>query len=227
MVADHEKNGISGGIVSNLESIFYNDPMEGDEELAEKLPENYLLALTHNPMLPHAANEISKNGLNAAAVRLFPCYHGYRVNGPQVVEFCRAAAGAGLLIYIIARMDDMRFDYLFRQHVTDFSDITELAEKVPEAGFVVSQGSDIYKRIDEINKIPNLYADNAYIPDVVFGYRNKARLFKPGKLLFATHYPMQCMESNTIAIKLADIGDDEKENITRNNIETLLRKYNK
>jgi len=222
LLEDHEKNGVKGGVVSNLESIFYNDPMEGDEELAAKLPKGYLQALSHNPFLPFAAKEISKNELKAAAVRLYPCYHNYRPNDPAVIEFCRAAAGAGLVIYVIARMDDMRFDYLYHQQVTDFNDIAELVRRVPEAKFVISYGMDVYRRVKDIADCPNAYIDGAYMPDLVFGYRDAAPAFPAGRLLFATHYPLQLMESNTITLKLADIGCEEKDKIMYKNAAELF-----
>jgi len=222
LLEDHAKNGINGGVLSNLESIFYNDPMEGDEDLAAKLPKGYLLAVTHNPALPYAAKEIAKNELKAAAVRLYPCYHGYKPNDPRVIEFCRAAAEAGLVVYVIARMDDMRFDYILHQHVTDTADIAELARAVPEARFVVSYGPELYRHIDKFTPLTNCYIDGAYMPDLVFGYQDKSPTFPPGKLLFATHYPLQLIEANAITIRLAGITTEEKDRIMYKNAAALF-----
>ena len=138
LLEDHVKNGITAGVVSNLESIFYNDPMEGDEELAAKLPKGYKLAVTHNPLISYSVKEISRNPLNASAVRLFPSYHGYNICDGAVREFCRAAASAGLIVYIVCRMDDERLDYIHKQNVPSIGDVITLTRSTPECRFVLT-----------------------------------------------------------------------------------------
>jgi len=222
MLEDHGRYGITGGVVSCLESIFYNDPNEGDEDVAGRLSAGYLFAATHNPMLPYAAKEISENAYKAAAVRLYPCYHMYKPDDPRVAECCQAAAAAGLVVYIIARMDDMRFDYILHQQVTDIADIAALARVVPEARFVVSYGWELYHKIHLFADLPNVYIDGAYMPDLVFGYRDVAPGFPQGKLLFATHHPLQLMESNVITLRLADMEAGEKDRVMYKNAAELF-----
>ena len=222
MLEDHGRNGVTGGIVSSLESVFYNDPNEGDEDVAWRLPAGYLFAATHNPMLPYAAKEISENAYNAAAVRLFPCYHMYKPDDPRVAECCRAAASAGLVVYVIARMDDMRFDYILHQQVTDIASIAVLARTVPEARFVVSYGLELYNKIHLFADLPNVYIDGAYMPDLVFGYRDVAPGIPPGRLLFGTHHPLQLMESNVVTLRLADMETGEKDCVMYKNAAELF-----
>ena len=222
LLEDHEKNGIRGGVISSLESIFYNDPAEGDEDLAKKLPKGYLFAATHNPMLPYAAKEISKNEFGAAAVRLYPCYHKYKPNDPIVLEFCRAAASANLIIHIIARMDDMRFDYLYHQQVTAMEDIEALVSMIPEAKFIVSYGPELYRKAEKLLTYKNVWLDGAYMPDLIFGYRDVAPKFPAGRLLFATHYPLQLIEANAITLDRAPISDEEKNRYGRKNAAELF-----
>ena len=49
----HRKNNIGYGFVSSLNSIFYNDPFEGEEDLHNIIKgTDYRHVLTINPMLP-------------------------------------------------------------------------------------------------------------------------------------------------------------------------------
>ena len=224
LLEDHHKNGIVGGVISNLESIFYNDPMEGCEKLADVLPAGYRLAISHNPFLPFAVKDVMKNELKAAAVRLFPVYHHYNPKDEHVVEFCRAAAEYGLIIYIIARMDDLRFDYLYRQMKPEFEDVIKLAQAVPKGKFIISgyNGTEIMQMAKEISACPNVYVDCAYMCVPCFAYRNVVPLLPRGRLLFATHYPLQLIESNTITIHLSDISQEDKECIMYKNAYKLF-----
>ena len=52
-MAVHREHQISGGLVASLDSVFYNDPLEGDRVLYEQLAGTpYRLAVTINPLLP-------------------------------------------------------------------------------------------------------------------------------------------------------------------------------
>ena len=224
LLENHSKNGITAGVVSNLESIFYNDPMEGDEEFAEKLPKGYKLAVTHNPLISYAVKEISKNPLNAVAVRLFPSYHGYNPRDEIVKEFCRAAASAGLIAYIVSRMDDVRIDYIHRQTVPSIGDVTALARSVPECRFIMTgmRIYDICLEAKDIVQCGNLYVDTAYANVPSFPYDAIVAALPARRILFATHYPMICLESNIVALENSTIDGYTKDAILYGNAEKLF-----
>ena len=224
LVQDHAKNGITAGVVSSLESIFYNDPMEGDEALAKNLPKGYKQAVTHNPFISYAVKEISKNPLDAVAVRLFPSYHGYNLSDGAVREFCRSAASAGLIVYIVCRMDDVRMDYIFKQQVPSFGDVTALALSVPECKFVLSgmRLDEVCRAAKEIMQCVNLYVDTAYANVPTFAYDAIVAALPAERILFATHYPMNCLESNRVALDYSTIDDNAKDTLLHGNAEKLF-----
>ena len=224
LLEDHAKNGITAGVVSNLESIFYNDPMEGDEELAANLPKGYKLAVTHNPLISYSNKEISRNSLNAAAVRLFPSYHGYNPCDGVVQEFCRAAASAGLVVYIVCSMDDVRLDYIHRQNVPSIGDITTLARATPECRFVLTgmRIDALCRGAKDIIQCANLYVDTAYANAPLFPYDAVAAALPVERILFATHYPMICLESNMVAMENSTIDGKAKDAVLHGNAKKLF-----
>ena len=224
LVEDHARHCITGGVVSKLESVFYNDPMEGDEELAANLPPGYKLAITHNPLLPFAINEIKENSLGAVAVRIFPSYHGYNPKDDVVKEFCRAAASANLVVYVMARMDDVRLDYLFKQNIPSIGDIAALAQAVPECKFVLSglvMGS-ICAEADVVSRCNNLYVDTAYANAPVFPFDDIVKVLPVERILYATHYPMICLETGIIALKHSGLDDAAKRAVLYDNAMRLF-----
>ena len=224
IMEDHERHGILGGVVSKLESIFYNDPMEGDEELAQVLPSRYKLAITHSPLLPYAVKEITKNPLGAVAVRLFPGYHGYNPKDDVVKEFCRAAASVNLVVYIVARMDDVRLDYIFKQNVPSMVDVAALAQAVPECKFILSGcivGS-LCEQAGIISRCANLYVDTAYANTPPFPFDAIAKALPIERILYATHYPMICLEGGIVAMKHSNLDEMAKKAILHENSRKLF-----
>lgn len=224
LVSSNERNGIERAIISCLDSIFYNDPMEGDASLAKALPGRYALALSHNPLLPHAAREVLRNPLRAAMVRLYPGYHGYALDDPSVLPFCRAAAQAGLIICVVYKLEDLRLDYLVRQSPPSLESILTLAASVPEGRFVLS-GYAVADAIEEgqaLCGLPNLWLDSAYCGNLTFPYERLCAALPKEKLLFATHQPLLCPETNVLAIRRAALPDDVKRAVTQTNAQALL-----
>ncbi|MDR1531805.1 MAG: hypothetical protein LBS62_06425 [Clostridiales bacterium] len=220
----HTRNGVTGGVVSRLDSIFYNDPAEGDEELAAELPAGYLLALSHNPVLPYAREEIRENRLGAAELRLYPSYHPYRLTDPCCISCCREAARAGLVIHIVAKINDIRLDYLWRQQMPAADEIVQLARTVEEGSFILSGFtlSELAGHASKFAPLNNLFLDMAYSGDLLFGYEKIPALFPIERLVFGTYFPILCMESSTMALEMAGLSDDDKDMIGYQNAARLF-----
>lgn len=111
----HEKNGISGGFVSNLKSVFYRDFFYSEEELYRQIKgTSYRQIMTVNPQYP-ACMDIVRHGIenwNIAGVRITPTYHGYDLTAPELEELCQILKEAGLPLYLTMNLEDVRNSYL-------------------------------------------------------------------------------------------------------------------
>ena len=111
----HEKNGISGGFVSNLKSVFYRDFFYSEEELYQQIKgTSYRQIMTVNPKYP-ACMDIVRHGIenwNIAGVRITPTYHGYDLTAPELEELCQILKDAGLPLYLTMNLEDVRNSYL-------------------------------------------------------------------------------------------------------------------
>ena len=79
----HAKNGIYGGYVSSLHSMFYNDFYESEKELSEMLAgTEYRQLVTLNPTLSFAQHTLRRciEEFDVAGVRIHPTYHGYSMD---------------------------------------------------------------------------------------------------------------------------------------------------
>jgi predicted TIM-barrel fold metal-dependent hydrolase len=217
-------NGIIRAVVGSLDAVFYNDPMEADETLAQELPPQFALAISHNPTLPFAKRDVIANALKAKVVRIYPGYHGYSLEEPCVREFCETAAQSGLAVQIMHKMDDIRLDYIARQSPPPLENILALADSVPSGKFLLS-GYNVSASVQNariIQQIPNLFVDTAYSGNIVFPYEELAEVYPVERILFATHQPLFCPDVNCLAVSYAQMPQDTVERILRRNAEVLF-----
>ena len=218
--------GIRGAVVSCLDSVFYNDPSQGDHALAGSLPDGCLFAMTHNPMLPFAAHDVSVNSDHADSLRLFPSIHGYSPDCAESVALCQAAASAGLWITVVYKMDDVRMDYLLRQRIPSFESVANLVRAVPEATFVLSGfgAENILENAAAFQALPNLYADIVYSSKVIFPVDALVRGVSPEKILFATHQCMLCPDIGVLTLDHSSVSPEIREKIADTNLIRLRKK---
>ena len=111
----HKENGIEGGFVSSLKSLFYRDYFEPEKELYETLKgTNYRQVMTVNPLFP-ACLDVVRYGIenwNIAGVRIVPSYHGYDMTAPELEELCQVLKEAGLPLLVTINLEDIRNSYM-------------------------------------------------------------------------------------------------------------------
>ena len=224
LLAAHQKNGVTHAVVSCLDSVFYNDPTEGDEELAAALPANYGFIMTHNPKIPYAQDDLTANASLAVGVRLYPNYHKYALNDATVTAFCKQAAAQGLPIFITCKSDDYRIGYLVAQTVPALDDIIGLAKAVPTATFILTgySAGDLYRDAALMQAVGNLYADTAFFNNLYLPFDQICAVFPFERILYGSLFPLQCMETALLALDYADIDANMKEHILYRNAERIF-----
>ena len=118
----HKENGIEGGFVSSLKSLFYRDYFESEQELFETLKgTNYRQVMTVNPLFP-ACLDVVRYGIenwNIAGVRVLPTYHDYTLDNPFLEELCQLLQEKGLPLFLTMNLEDVRSCYLLQAERLD------------------------------------------------------------------------------------------------------------
>lgn len=111
----HQENGIAGGFVSSLKSMFRRDYFDSEKELYETLKgTSYRQVMTVNPLFP-ACLDIVRYGIenwNIAGVRVLPTYHGYELDNPFFEQLCALLQEKGLPLYLTLYLEDIRNTYM-------------------------------------------------------------------------------------------------------------------
>lgn len=199
LLAQHEQLGFSGGVVSSLEAIFYNDPREADLPLLEALPEGWELAMCADPTLPwmtDAMAEACRAGVRF--LRLYPCIHHYALDDPTLFRLCALAEQLNMTVILTARMEDDRLCRLLEQKHVPVSLCLALARRYPGARFLLS-GFYLSELMDALPLPENLWADTAGLCHGLCPVTELMNAgFREDRLVFGSFTPLLCTESHLL-----------------------------
>lgn len=234
LLGAHSACGIHGGLVSGLSSVFYNDPYEGDQDVAEvlasaKLTKAYGLALTINPALPGWQRDIEQGceTLDAAAVRIHPSYHGYAL-GDVARELCAVLRACRLPLLVSARLEDDRLRHMLAFSPLGPQDIVALSKAAGDDVGVVLLGmhrTELEACQKPLQASPNMLCDISWLKNEADCLEACVAALGDDKLVLGTLYPLLAGQSTLTMLQDAGIAQGVKQKILRENGEAFLRRY--
>lgn len=195
---EYEALGFSGGCMSSLDAIFYNDPWEADGPMLQALSgTGWKLAMCVNPQLPWTEQAVRHaHGLGVRHLRLYPGIHHYPLD--SAAELCRLAEELHMAILITGRMEDERLCYLLNQHSVSAEACIALAAQFPNVPFLLS-GFYLNELMGCCSVPDNLWTDTS---GLCHGLNPVQELIKGGfpdeKILFGSLSPLQCLHSHLL-----------------------------
>lgn len=221
--AIHRETGFSRGYVSCMNSIFYQDPFEGETDLHKVLEGTpYRQILTVNPTLPAWESDVEEGlaRFGIAGVRVFPCYHGYRLDDPRFLELCRKLKGYRLPLLLTTHVEDERFDYLLLQRRPELpGELTAFLRAAPEIPILLLslRFGEIGYLTEELHSMPNLYLDTSCLKDPVECTERLLEAIGDRKLVYGSQYPLNALRSTLCEVTMAKIPEESKNRILRDN----------
>ena len=208
--------GITGGCISSLDAIFYNDPWEADKILWEAIRDtNWELSMCANPCLPWIEDRIiDARNLGIRHIRLYPGIHHYRLSDANSI--IKLAGRLGMTGTITARLEDKRLCYLLCQHEVNVTECVTLAEENPNTRVMLS-GFYIHELGTIDRKVPNLYVDTAGLCHGLDPVDVLLEAIPVDRILFGSLYPLQCLESN-----LLNLPEQLREQILSQNVHEFM-----
>ncbi|GIP39525.1 hypothetical protein J31TS4_28050 [Paenibacillus sp. J31TS4] len=215
----HRTNGIETGYVSSLNAIFYNDPFEGDEELHAALQgTDYRHILTVHPGLPGWERDLDDGieRFGIAGVRVYPTYHGYSLNGPEMERLCRVLESRGLPLFLTVRLEDERLDYLIKPAPLSVqNDLIPFLGSHPDLTVLLLQlrYGEATAMKEAILSHPRAFFDTSGLKDGLFVIEKLLRQFPPDRLMYGSQYPLYCLKSTLLLVELAELDPEDKARI--------------
>lgn len=207
---------ITGGCISSLDAIFFNDPWEADKKLWEKTKNtSWELSMCANPRLPWTEKRMEQAcTLGIRHIRLYPGIHQY--DSLEASSIVKLAGKLGMTVTITARLEDNRLCYLLQQQNVSVRDCLTLAAQNPNTRILLS-GFYIHELRAIDIQLQNLYVDTAGLCHGLEPVQVLLQHVPLDRILFGSLYPLQCLES-----QLLNLPEQYKTSILTQNAERFL-----
>jgi len=209
----HAKNNIDYGFVSSIESIFYNDPAEGDADLYELIKDTpYRMISTVNPLLPYERDPLY------SGVKLFPTMHKYKLSEQNL--------GFNVPVFISARMNHEREDYyIFTPPTIDVEDVSKFIFSHPKTTIVLLTFTEQELNTPSLKNVitsrDNVYFDISWLRYTFV--ENLVNTFGAERIVYGSLHPMLCLESTLTTLLKADISEKQLNLITYKNALKIIK----
>lgn len=225
----HKENDIAYGYVSSINSIFYNDPFEGDLELHDVIKDSpYKHVLTVNPVLPGFKDDIELGiklfGING--VRVYPGYHGYKLDNVHFSELCSALKYYNLPLFLSMRLEDERLDYIVRPSTLSMEDVGNFLSKNTDLRVLLLtfRNEELLQFKDALLSNPYVYYDTSGLKNNLFAVEKSIDAFGQDRMVYGSQHPLFCLKSTLLLVEKAELAESVKEKILYENAGKFLKK---
>ncbi len=227
-----DNKGIDIACVSNLNSIFYRDVMEGNIELIKQIKthtDRFIPFGIINPAYPGWKKDFLDcvEILGTKCIELYPCYHMYKLSDPNAVELLNMAADRKIPVHLPCAIENIR-----QRHWLDVkTDLTkeelkEAAELCPKTDFIITNGpsSDIaaYLKSSTDKREGKVYYDFSRLGILNYGPDSFIEKVGINRVVFGTVMPLQYIETQFVKIYLSKLESNETDKILNENMKELL-----
>lgn len=225
LAAHLRTEGIDRALVSALETAFHPDPHEYNVPLFAALsphPE-FLPVPVLNPSLPNWEERLDEyvESHTIRAVKIFPNYHLYALDNPQVDRFAESLSERELTLLLQIRLEDERNQYppLEIQGVPVDS-ITDLARRIPRLS-IVCLCPYMAEVVPLIEGSDNIHIDLAFV-EALNTVATLLELVPADRVLFGSHTPFLYTRAACMKLDHAEIPAASLESISSGNAQRLF-----
>lgn len=218
--------GTEKACVASADAILYRDCHQGNKKLREETTsyqERFLLYATINPSYPGWKRDLEQCiHWGFKAIRLYPNYHNYDIDDPEMEHLMVMAEKYGLPVSIPCRVEDRRQQHwLDRVEDIPFTSILEQAEKFPAVRIIVlesvlpyAKGEDIWGRIRntglvfELSRMTACLDKNLQVLTEELGAE---------RVLLGTGFPFKTPSAAFLKLQALQLGEGDKSLIAGQN----------
>jgi uncharacterized protein len=235
LVAKLRKHRITQAWAGTFEAVLHKNLDAANARLAEECrtrSDGLLLPFgSVNPTWPDWEEDLRRchEVHRMPGVRLYPNYHAYRLDAPEVVQLLRRATERGLVVQIAIELEDERVHHpVISVPPVDAAPLIEALKSVPNARvellnpLTAVRNSTLIRETAVVFEISNLEGTGA-IGRLIEGKHVSIRSTVPAsRLLFGSHAPYAPCEAALLRLFESPLERDQLVAIMRENAERLL-----
>lgn len=218
-------------IATPYESIFYRLPWSGLQPWldADELPADQVwFWLTVNPLMPRWDKDIAAaaDHPRIAGIRLFPRYHGYRLDHPAVAEVTSAAASARLPVNLTARLlDDRLHPYPLRvDDPLDMKAVIQVLKSSSLTTWVLSMFTmaELEQVGPHLADYPRVFCDIGCAKPFEFWGDHIRATLPPAQVIYGSGAPLYYHTGNRLSLVRTGFSPNEIRGFAMSNLDRLL-----
>jgi len=230
LVAKLKEHGVAQAWAGSFDGLLHRDIAAVNARLADECRrwgEGILLPFgSINPMLPDWTEDARRcrEDLHMPGIRLHPNYHGYGLKDPIFSEVLALAEKHGLMVQLVARMDDVRVQHpLMRAPDVDLKPLADLLGGRPRLRLVLLNGSGLLRGDERkrLGALRNVWMDIATL-EGVGGVAALLQDVPLERIVFGSHFPLFCFESALLKIRESDFTAQQSAAILHENARRLV-----
>jgi predicted TIM-barrel fold metal-dependent hydrolase len=210
LMAKLRQSGVTQGWVGSFDALLHRDLGAVNARLAaecRRFGDGILLPFgTVDPTLPDWKEELRRchEDHRMPGLRLFPAWHGYRLDDSQPAELLALATQRRLLIQIVLNTEDERTQHpLVRVPSVNPAKLPAIFRAIPGLRVqLLNFRSPLSPLLKEIAQSGQAFFDFAMI-EGVHGLKNLAELVGLDRVVFGSYFPFYYFESAVLKVKEA------------------------
>jgi predicted TIM-barrel fold metal-dependent hydrolase len=218
LVAKLRVAGVTQAWASSFDALLHKNMAAVNEALAiecQKHGDKMLIPFgTVNPRLPDWQEDLRRCHENhrMRGIRLFPNYHGYKLDDSELVKLFAAAESRGLIVQIAMSMEDERVQHpLVRVPNVNAEPLPELLAEFPKLNIVLLNWFRSVKKelLSPLAKTKQVWFDIAMV-EGVGGIANLLNDIPTEQILFGSHAPFFYLESSLLKLRESPLSDQQR-----------------
>lgn len=230
LVAKLKEHGVTQALAGSFDGLLHRDIAGVNARLAEECRrdgEGILIPFgSINPMLPDWTEDLRRchEDWHMPGIRLHPNYHGYELKDPVFSEVLALAEQRGLIVQLVARMDDVRVQHpLLRVPDVDLRPLGELVAGRTKLRVVLLNGSGALRgeQRKRVGALPNVWMDIATL-EGLGGVGSLLEDVPLAQVVFGSHCPLFNFESALLKMQESELSAQQSAAIFHENARRLL-----
>lgn len=209
----YECCGIDEVWVSAVEAVLAPDPVLAEQPLFRELDPfpRFHWVKTLNPGLPgrihEALQEAEQSDPLPVAYKVFPNYHGYSADGPEMIAAAEVASAAQRPLLVQIRLNDERNQpEVLEVPPTDVAAVARLSHRFPELP-IIALSAFAYELPALLDGGPRLFADIALV-DSDDPVTTACQCFEPTRLCFGSMAGLTYPEAAVLKLQWTDTSEE-------------------
>lgn len=222
-------NGVDGMLVSSVNAIFYEDPFEAEVQLHHVIKDekNVHHVMSVNPLASGWEDDIriASEEFQVCALKVFPGYHGYSLQGPEIARVCEAAGKYNLPLILATCVEDVRVTYMLRQTPIPLDKLGVFLGTYRDNTIVLSNisfGETMGLRPNILSR-DKVYVDMAGFKFISFPIEKLLKVYPKEMFLFGSQCPLYVQKGILNEVIREKLPDDVKQAILCDNATRVFR----